>query len=61
MEIGLSQDAFLKRAGTDADFSECFGMFKYFYLKVVKPMEEMVNIVVLNCIILTIEVAWKYG
>lgn len=41
--VSLSYQEFKKRAITDANFQQCFGLFVLFYKQIVKPIEESVR------------------
>jgi hypothetical protein len=41
----LTREEFVARATFDADFAECFGLFDYFYRKILQPIEQRVRTV----------------
>lgn len=43
----LTREEFVARATFDADFAECFGLFDYFYRKIIQPIEHRVRIILL--------------
>lgn len=45
---GLSKLEVLERASEDSDFVHCFGLFTYFYKRVLEPIEHEVKIFISN-------------
>lgn len=43
-ETVLTEEQFIERAQLDPDLAECYGLFSFFYQKVILPMEKKVKL-----------------